>query len=660
MAIPGGQAIALPLAICAVVSKALLGGKTRQAAQEVQSTETILHKLLQQIVTLQMDIRRQFTHLYELLENQHKNLIIILDQGFSCLATYTLYYNLQINNNILGLDNKLDCMLFNISKEFSDLYLEYIRDPIDEIQFFDRYGQGDVHRLQANKLKLSMWLLFKSKHQKVNGRDLIAYCENTADISAYFSLVLNKILDRDAVLGMVNRYVNLEFGQQFPEEVPHLPSWLLAADKYILLLRDHSDYLQNVDNEPQIINDIISVGEQVLNFVDQLAINEQFWHKISEAYQAQSTIIQNEIASILDANNIDAYLNEPTLCRQAKSAPLHEQLEQFDTININIMDNWERYIVQHLPQEIFIAEGYGLGKLEFNFSIDPEVNNFAHVRMAYSNHLLPNHGRDVLYKLEVHFKSETQLHAQHLLTAWFAYDLCTPIKRFNEYYNLKFQYGLRHTQYLWVSLNGLRNQVDGHGETDTRKLIDHSRLALIYKNWWPQTVPVNEPTVLERVKQNPTFYAKYTAMLDQGQCVSLQPYNIEALKIYLQNEINEKLFKQQLKISNLLQSSKVIPQALGKLDAYNSVLAVFSRILSLEFNQAPIAPKYYGLLSSMLKPATVNIDYKTQLKAIYPSILEINRAGNYRAGPFYQRLRHTITRLQLLINTMAPTVRLRG
>jgi hypothetical protein len=660
MAIPGGQAVALPLAVCAVVSRVLLNNKPKPASNNLNSTETVLAKILQQIVAMHSEMRQQFAHLYQLLENQHKQLLMILDQGFASLSAYTQYSSLQTLGAVQKLDVKLDSVLFNLNKEFRDWYLEYIRDPLDEIEFMDRYGQAETQSLQSNKLKLNMWLLFKAKHQKVNGSSLLSSVENTSGLSAYVALVLNKISDTDAVLGMVNRYVNLEFSANLPEQLPHLPSWLLAADKYINLVSEHRGCLQNIEAEPQIINDIIAVGEEILDFTQQLALNEALWQKMHTAMQTQVKKLQIEIGHILTSKPLNRQVTGNFSARQACSAPMTEQLENFEAISFELDENWLQHLHRYIPTEFFEAEELGLGAFTINFAVDPNFNEFIHIRQPCSGASLPDQLRDVLFSLKLYFKLESKPVPILLLNSWFAYDLLNTAKRFTEYYDQKFKTGLRHSCYLWISPNGMRNQVDGHHETDTHKLIDHGRLALVYKTWFLQARPVNTPEVINRVKQRQSFMAKYSTMLEQEECVAACYTNIEFLRLQLHAEIGDIKHRYWLGIAAGLQNAVLIQEALAKLDAYTAVLSVFRRILHISDTPDSLSSGFNKILVAMQKPELSARNFATELLSLGVGLNSEMHAHDYTRGQLYLRVQHTISRLRLLINTMPATIRLRS
>ena len=71
---------------------------------------------------------------------KHKDLILALEQGFDNLEVLVKKNNLQTLQSIQNLDYKLDSLQYNISKEFSDLYLEYVYEPLEAIDFANKYG----------------------------------------------------------------------------------------------------------------------------------------------------------------------------------------------------------------------------------------------------------------------------------------------------------------------------------------------------------------------------------------------------------------------------------------------------------------------------------------------------------------------------------------
>ena len=667
MAVPGGATIAVPLAVCSVLSKYLIG-KKHNTDPTALASDTLLPKIMLQLIQLQQEMRQQFDHLYKLLHEQHLELLNAMDQGFANLANFMQSYNVQTLQAIWHLDSKLDMLYFGLSKEFTDLYLEYIRDPIDEINFFARYEQGDSQKLQKHKMKLSMWMLFKAKHHKVNGRDLIANLEHTAGLASYVALVLDKTTDYDSVLGMVNRYVNLEFAQNLPEELPHIPTWIMAVNTYILLLTDYRDYLDLKEQELQIIADIISVGEKITEFVKQLASDDSLWDQMSKAIEQQlnkAKVEYNKIALDISANYLDdlALLIQQTAdnmllqSMQAKSAPAAEQLEPFEMFDIDITTVWRRYLVSHIPAEFKLAEAQGLGSLQITVTIDPTVNNFVHLRLPYTHNLLPNTGRDVLYRLDIHFKQPQHEQPFKLLTGWFAYDLVSAYKRFEEYYRYKFRPSLRHTRYLWISCNGKRNQVAGNNDTDTDKLVDYIRLADTYKNWWQHVQPVNDPEVMSRLKENTVFYATHKPMLELDQCVQVDTTIIAILQQQLQTQIQQQISIQRTKVAAALQASCVLQQSLGKIDAYNSVFNVFKQIMQSTDRYVALSAKFAEIISDLPKTDNMHRNFNAELNALWDIQPKMPDRVNFTHGLFYQKIQHTLASLQLLANSFRPTIR---
>lgn len=661
MAIPGAQVIAVPLAICTVLSKLFVTSRQKSATSSQPAMELVLHHMLEKTLHLQQEMRTKFVQLYALVQDQHKELLTVLDQGFANLMKYNQYYNAETLQAIHRLDTKLDILQFNISKEFVDLYLEYIRDPVEELQFFERYGQGDLAKLPNNKIKLSMWMLFKSKHSKVNGRDLIAHVENTQQLSSYVAVVLTKINEYDAILGMINRYVNIEFNQKFSEELPHIPTWLLAANTYIHLLADYSHLLPDSDKEPKIISDMQDVGNQVLHFIRQIANAPLLWKEItlrknnfirelnSKLQQLSQIDMLNYMQSYeqLIITSLAIRNKQPFM---AQSAAVDEQLEPFTTISLDISAMWQQNISNHIPAEFIMAEVFGLGELQINFVIDKNVNNFVNIRMPYSHNLLPDDARDVLYRIEVSFKARNSEQSLALLTGWFAYDLCNLYKRLEEYYRLKFKNGLRHTRYYWISLNGRRNLVHGYPEGDTNKLIDYNRLALIYKNWWDHVRPVNEPTVLARVKQNPQFMAVCKNMLENEQNVIIQQQNIDLLKFQLQAQLRTAIITKRTKIKQDFEADVSIAYTSSKMDAYNAVLAIFKQVINVPVVHEQIGSRLNELLAVAQNSGAEQIDYDAKLKLLLLATEPAIIFNGYRQGSLYQKIQHTLSRLQLLLH----------
>jgi len=293
--------------------------------------------------------------------------------------------------------------------------------------------------------------------------------------------------------------------------------------------------------------------------------------------------------------------------------------------------------------------------LQFNFAIDKEANDFVHVRLPYGMDLLPDNARDVLYKITIYFKFSDNPQPYLLLTAWFAYDLESSYKRFEQYYRVKYIKTLQHTRYYWISLDGKQNLVAGHEVTNTNKPVNTARLASLYQNWWPQTQPVNSPTVLERVKSKPQFYAKYATMLNGGQFLCREQINIIQLQPLFQAKLQQKILEQRINIVSILQSSQVIPLCLDKIDAYNAVLTVFKQILHIPCSVTSITTQFTNILSLMQNPGCLQQNLEQQLNDLLsPGLLLNSTPLNYEQGIFYQKIDYMLSQLRLLLNTL-PT-----
>lgn len=638
MAIPGGQAVAVPLAMCAVLGKLLLAKNSRMQALSSPASQELVIKIIEQVIKLQQDMREQFSNLYTVLEKQQQEVIIILNQGFTNLEKFLNYYSYNTSKNLYLLENKIESVKINLNQDFTDLYLEYVRDPIDEIDFYNKYKQGGLHKLQANKQKLSMWLLYKSRHRKVNGLDLLRNVEQTNELSNYVALVLAKTAECDAVLGMLSRYINLEFSEQLSEELPHVPAWILAANSYVNVLNEYGDCLDDRGQEPQIIADIYAVGMQIEDFITGLVGNSQLWRKISEAIRLHNSIVLDNIPlEKLTAISIV----------QAQATMADQQLELFNSCCLDITDIWQKELIMYVPLEVNLAVSQGLGQVYVEFNIDPEANNFAHADVDY-NGLLPDNARDVLYKLSVYFKPNYNLSnsqsAQLLVTAWFAYDLGSARQRFDEYYRVKFMYPLKHINYNWISLDGRQNHVNGHGLTNTHKLIDHAKLAKIYQTWWLQAQPVNDPAITSRLRQNTWFNAKYKSMLDSGQYVVVNDLDILALR--------QLILTSRSKLVAELQQSDIIIQALGKLEGYYALLAAFRRLLNLPNETPTVTARFKLLLDTMLRLEGLQIDFAQQFNLLFAdssdSVQQPPNIDDYKHSLFGHKIQHSLAGLQLL------------
>ncbi|HSX20822.1 MAG TPA: hypothetical protein VLG38_06865, partial [Gammaproteobacteria bacterium] len=467
MAVPGGAAIAIPLAVCSVLGKLFLEPPKENNGSTVNVNDALC-SILNEVLALQMQMRHEFADLYKELAQQHSGVLIAIDHAYSTLASLMRYNNAQILSTMRVFDQRLQDIQIQITQEFTDLYLEYVHDPLEEVDYVTRYGAIDTANVQDSKHKLAMWLLYKSKHPKVNGRSFSA---------EQLPLLAAKLQDSDACLSLINRYVNTNFAQDLPEDIPHIPTWLQAAHAYALISATHPANLADIDEE-QFLQDVLVIGNKTTKFVEDLAANPELWQRLTQAVQQTSAQLQARWA-LLQLQVKPAYLQDLSkLVTTEKStwiahpAAQHLQLEPFTPRNVDVSHLWHNHLQQHIPAEFLSAAEHGLGSLQISYAVEKSVNTFADLHIPYG-HQLPDYARDVLFRIDVHFKPPTSEHPQLLTSTWLAYDLCDATQRFEQYYQRKFKYGLRHTKYHWISLDGLANQVEGHGNTNTQKLIDH-------------------------------------------------------------------------------------------------------------------------------------------------------------------------------------------
>lgn len=669
MAIPGGQAVAIPLAICTTLGKLLLGSKQRQNAQSTIDDQTLLQEVLKRVISLHVDMRQQFGTLFEMLQEQHKELLLSLERGFAQLACSLQLSQMQTLQELYHLDYKVDHLQFRISKEFSELYMEYIQDPISEIEFYHKYKQGDVQQLNRNKIKLSMWLIFKAQHSKVNGSGLIASLNQDMEMSKYISMILQKIDSFDAVLGMVNRYVNLEFNQQLPENLPHVPTWVLSANTYLTLLNEHSTKLDDVDKEPEIIADIVAIGGKMLNFAESLHDNLVLWEAITTSITLQCRLANTELTTISDTNPMSQFKNFSQLsalyAQDYQIRPIYAyaattgQLEYFDPIRLDITYMWQQHIASHIPVEFIMAEYYALGKLYITYTVDNLMNGFTNLRMPYNDALLPDSARDVLFRIDVHFKAVENSRQILLLNTWFSYDLLNVRKRFDEYYALKFKQGLHHKRYLWIAVDGKKNQVAGHGDTETNKLIDYARLASIYNSWWQQAVPINELQIVERLRSNYEFNRQFGELLDQQQCTNLQRCNIDLMKLQLNAQLLCKIKAQREEMICALYKSNNFQCAIAKIDAHSMVLKVYQQLLNVNSDTHTVGSKFNSLICDVRQDNTISYDFDSAFKELFQWSPIVANLDSYRAGIFYQKVQVLVSQFNTFLHCVQnPTLRL--
>ena len=150
MAVPGGASIAVPLAVCSVLGKLFLEPAKPGTDPTQQTTEVLAH-LVQNICNLQQQMRGEFAQVYHELYAVQHNILTVLDQGFTNLDYMTRHNNLLVLNNMRKFDQKLDSLQLQINQEFADLYLENIREPLEEIAFATKYGEHDPAKNEKKK-----------------------------------------------------------------------------------------------------------------------------------------------------------------------------------------------------------------------------------------------------------------------------------------------------------------------------------------------------------------------------------------------------------------------------------------------------------------------------------------------------------------------------
>lgn len=139
MALPGGATVAIPLAICSVIGKVLIETNLKKTNKTFKPNNA-LYKILEEVVHLQKDQRYELSKIHNTLQQQHRDLILALDQGFNNLELSLKTHTLQNAQALKQLDYKVDCLQYSINKEFSDWYLEYVREPLEAIDFAAKYG----------------------------------------------------------------------------------------------------------------------------------------------------------------------------------------------------------------------------------------------------------------------------------------------------------------------------------------------------------------------------------------------------------------------------------------------------------------------------------------------------------------------------------------
>lgn len=641
MAVPGGAIVAVPLAVCSVMGKLFLDVPKNNP--EKDNLNDALNGILNQIVLLQQQMRYEFAGVYNLLNRQHAEVMQALDMGFNNLTRVIRFNNWQVLSLMRLSDQKLMSIQNQINQEFSDLYLEYVHDPLEEVDYVAKYGGLDTPKLQISKHKLAMWLLYKSKHPKVNGANFAI--DNLAAL-------LVKISNGDQCLSLINRYINIIFAKDYPQDLPHIPTWLQAAHAYALIPANTRRSHFGVD-ELAVVADIVAIGKNMDSFIERLSIDQDMWQKLQEQLIQKHQELNARWCGLKMQMQQD-YVQAINFQKKsisntawiADAAPMSLQLEQFTPISIDVSEIWHEEIAKHIPIEFYMAVKYGLGSWQINYVVEKEVNTFADLHINYGNNILPDHSRDVLFRIDVSFKPH-DAPLQLLCSTYVAYDLHDASKRYEQYYSRKFK--LRHNQYDWISIDGKANQVYGHGNTSTNKTINKDVLALVYKEWLMSAVPINDEQTLARVKQNPLFFRQNSQILAQSEATIVYEDQVMQQQLQLHTKICELMLQKRVEYANILQEDPVLRECIYKIDLFNTIAAVYMHLLNMPYAVDKKSERFKEILGSLQQPESLNLDLLMQLDTLF-SVVPINFHidAEYGQSEFMQKLHAAITRLELL------------
>lgn len=502
-----------------------------------------------------------------------------------------------------------------------------------------------------------MWLLYKAKHPKVNGCSLITQQSQNSDFATNLAFLLNETQEQDAILSLVNRYLNLFFDQNLPEDLPHIPSWLLAAQAYSWLVANANS--TELVNETEVLQDIVNVGEIILEYIESLAKNQDLQVLLNCDLQRTFSALNERLQVLLSADQFcwgklqETYAKLRLEPKRWLADSANEQLEYFSPMTVDVTELFNQHILPHISDELIAAHHYGLGKLQIQFSIDAHTNTFMDLHTPYSDNLLPDYARDVIFKIETYFKA-TNTDAHYLLaTSWFAHDLRTAANRFEDYYNGKFKFKLKHKRYHWISLDGRANQVEGHPNTLTHKLIDHERLADIYSKWLGKVKPANDPELQQRLLQNYKF--KQTALLlsETNSCTVLETQQAEFLRNVLSKEIPSLLLRQRQAMILELQRDADLRSITVKIEALYSVLSVFGYLLNEPFVVGKISKDFNDFWFAMSSDSNLELDAMQQLKELLmPKDFLLVNPQAYQQGELYKRVQAALAGLRILHNEL--------
>lgn len=644
LAVPGGAAIAIPLAICAVLGKMFL--ETSKTTQTEVDVPDALNTIMHQILLLHKQMRFEFANMYKLLYAQHEQLMHTIDQGFNNLGNLIQYHHAHVNKEIRNVDQSIKALQWQITEEFKDLYLKYVQDPLEEVEYALNYGSNMTEVLKQSKHNLGLWLWRKAANEKVTRVNC-----NLEQLP----ILCSKAGESDAYLNPINRYVNEIYAQNLPLDIPHIPTWLKAAHAYVAISAAYPALQE--ENEVKLLADIIAIGQKTLNFVQVLANNKQLWQQIAQSkndihmqLSSRWVMLKQQIEEeFLQTIQDILEIKTPQSAWLAQTGSSYEQLEAFTPIAVDISELWHTQIKKHLPREFYAAVAKGLGSWHITYHIDKGTNTFADLHIPYGDTLLPNHARDVIFRIAVGFKEAGNSKPHLLLNTWVAYDLRTAKLRMEEYYLNKFKYGLRHKNYNWISLDGMSNQVTGHTNTATHKLVDPDKLALVYQNWLAKAIPINEPVIMQRLQENPLFAAEKGNLLANQECCEVYTEQIMELKERLGAKLHLFMQQRRCEYANILAEDLILRKCLEKLDLYYTIVAVYMRLLNIPFKKHDNILRFNNIIALLQQPDTLNVDVISQLDALFTEEFVLEPpTDQYLYGEFYQKMQAALASLSVL------------
>lgn len=650
----GNMTIAIPLALCTALGKILLHKKSRQQMTK-PTAENQLQKILLDFVKVQTELRQQFVSLQKTIIHQHYELLSMLDSSMQVLQQFIANSHDKV---LYALENIQDKMLdykVMISQEFAELHMQGLYQPLQTLEFLYAYDNANLAQINMCRQKLLVWIMCESKQPKINGAQLFSVEWTNSQKSKQIISLLSNNTDYLSLLVALNKYSNDLYNLALDEDLPHIPAWIKAVEKYLCVMQNF-DELNLLADEHTLLNDMLLMANKIYQSVNELCNNTTVLKCIYVDLQAQLAsakqycmrlleLLPKNILAPISAQQSDARLD----CPQNTIATLHNvQLEKFNQFCVDVRTYAEQYLLPAIPSEFLLLCKYQQAKIHYKFAVDAQYNQFHEVIMNNGNFMLPDESRDVLFRIELYFTLPNQ--NEHLLAlCWLSYDLQTTANRFTQYYQKKHA-RLSHPNYAWVSMDGTAVCVERHPITTTIKPVNFAAVTTVYNTWFSQAVPINRPEIFARLSQKPHFYAAYKPLFVANRCYHLQLDTIASLQPSVVQALHDYIWQQRSNLASTLRADQFLQELL--LDVHAKIL-LFRAYHALHQTQTDINADVRGglaqLITNLQTPAQLQIDLAAELQAVFNPLLPDPSLFSEQTSRLPEVIHSIMQRLDLLL-----------